>query len=151
MKRIIKSVLGVTLLEVMLVLAIAAMVIVMSIRYYQSSTSSQETNAAMEDIQAIASAMDNISNGGAGSYTSITASTLAAVVGSSNMMSPTNQSIVLGTTTATTYSVTIPLNDTICTSVSAKLAAIPQINSAATAPACSNGTLTYMYDTTVTQ
>ncbi len=46
MKRL--SVLGVTLLEIMLVLAIAAMVVVMSIRYYQAARASQQANDVLE-------------------------------------------------------------------------------------------------------
>jgi len=45
-----KTLLGVTLLEIMLVLAIASMVIVMSIRYYQSASNNQKINAALNVI-----------------------------------------------------------------------------------------------------
>lgn len=145
MKRIVKTALGVTLLEVMLVLAVAAMVIVMSIRYYQSSTTGQQANAAMAQIQAIASAMDNIANGGAGSYADITSSTLYAVVGSSNMMSPTNQPVVYTQGDATSYAISIPLNATVCESVLAKLASNSKIASSAE---CNGGTLAYTYDNT---
>ena len=58
---------GVTLLEVLLVLAIAAMIIVMSIRYYQSASTSQQVNMTMEEIQAITAAADNLAIG-SGSY-----------------------------------------------------------------------------------
>ena len=44
---------GATLLEVMLVLAVAAMVIVMSIRYYKNAQNSQNVNAILAQIQAI--------------------------------------------------------------------------------------------------
>ena len=56
MKRSFKSVLGVTLLEIMLVLAIAAMVIVMSIRYYQSASLNQKIAATLNNITAIVAA-----------------------------------------------------------------------------------------------
>jgi len=39
---------GVTLLEIMLVLAVAAMVIVMSIRYYRNATNSQNSNVIIQ-------------------------------------------------------------------------------------------------------
>jgi len=145
MKRILKKMLGVTLLEILLVLAIAALVIIMSIRYYQSSTSSAQANAAMEEIQAIASAMDNIANGGAGTYSNITSATLVAVVGSTNMITPTNQAITYTPGTATTYAISMPLNTTVCASVLAKLASQTKV----TNPACDGtGTLTYTYDNT---
>ena len=144
MKRIQRSILGVTLLEIMLVLAIAAMVIVMSIRYYQSSTSSQQANAAMQSIQAIAAAMDNISNGGAGTYSNITQDDLKSVVGSNNMISPTNVAIELTAVSSSTYSIQLPLNTGICDSVRVKLAG----NSKITSPTCTDGILTYTYDST---
>lgn len=50
---------GVTLLEIMLVLAIAAMVIVMSIRYYQSASTNQKINAALGTITGIVAAGEN--------------------------------------------------------------------------------------------
>lgn len=56
MKRSFKSILGVTLLEIMLVLAIAAMVIVMSIRYYQSASLNQKIAATLNSITAIMAA-----------------------------------------------------------------------------------------------
>lgn len=144
MKRIFKNVLGVTLLEVMLVLAIAAMVIIMSIRYYQSSNASQQTNATMEQIHAIASAMDNIAQGGAGSYSDVTSATLEAVVGPNNMVSPTNAPITFSPIDATSYSVSIPLSDVVCTSVLAKLQSQVKL----TSTSCSGGTLSYTYDNT---
>jgi hypothetical protein len=100
----------------------------------------------MEEIQAIASAMDNIANGGAGSYSGITSTTLAAVVGSSNMNSPTNAPIVYTAGTATTYSITMPLTPTICTNVLAKLQSNTKIAGSAACDA--SGNLSYTYDNT---
>lgn len=136
--------LGVTLLEILLVLAIAAMIIIMSIRYYQSASSSQQANMAMEEIQAITAAADNLALG-TGSYTTgATATNLANVVGAANMMSPTNQPIVYAPASASTYTVSMPLTTTVCTSVLAKLTALTKITNAA----CNSGTLTYTYDNT---
>lgn len=56
MKRPFKTVLGVTLLEIMLVLAIAAMIVVMSIRYYQSASLNQKVASTMDNITGIISA-----------------------------------------------------------------------------------------------
>ena len=63
MKRFLKSTQGVTLLEIMLVLAIAAMIIVMSIRYYQSAQASSQANAFVSQVQAIAAAAENLAQG----------------------------------------------------------------------------------------
>ena len=49
---------GVTLLEIMLVLAIAAIIIVMSVRYYQSTTNAQQAHAFIAQMQAIQAALD---------------------------------------------------------------------------------------------
>ena len=59
MKRSFKSVLGVTLLEIMLVLAIAAMIVVMSIRYYQTASLNQKVAAAMDSITAVVAASES--------------------------------------------------------------------------------------------
>lgn len=87
MKRLSRM-LGVTLLEIMLVLAIAAMVIVMSIRYYQSATLSQQSNDVMQKLLAITAAADNLSQG-SGSYGSLISTTnIGNIVGSNNMKTP---------------------------------------------------------------
>lgn len=73
MKRLMKSMLGVTLLEIMLVLAIAAMVIVMSVRYYQSAQASSQSNAFTNQVQAVTSSAENLAQGsGFGALTQAT-------------------------------------------------------------------------------
>jgi Tfp pilus assembly protein FimT len=59
MKQSRQSILGVTLLEIMLVLAIAAMVIVMSIRYYQSASLNQKIAATLNNITAVVAAAES--------------------------------------------------------------------------------------------
>jgi type II secretory pathway pseudopilin PulG len=149
MKCVMKKSQGVTLLEILLVLAIAAMIIVMSIRYYQSASTSEQVNLTMEEIQAITAAMDNLAIGsGAYNNPSVLAG-LSSVVGSTNLISATGQTITVAAPSPTTYTVSIPVNAAICTSVVAKLAAISKIQNAASAPACSgSGTLSYTYDNT---
>jgi len=68
MKRTYKSMMGVTLLEIMLVLAIAALVIVMSIRFYQSASSSQKVNAMISLINGITAAGENYFNANSSTY-----------------------------------------------------------------------------------
>lgn len=146
----LKSTKGVTLLEIMLVLAIAAMVIVMSIRYYQSATTSSQANAAISQIQAITAAADNLAIG-AGSYSGIPTGALAsttgigAILGAANLLSPTNGAISVTAVTTTTYSMSMTLNPAICESVKAKLAATAKI----TASACAAGVLTWTYNNTI--
>ncbi len=70
MKRSFKLALGVTLLEIMLVLAIAAMVVVMSIRYYQSASTNQKVAATLNAATAIMAAGENYLSS-TGSFTGI--------------------------------------------------------------------------------
>lgn len=114
--------LGVTLLEIMLVLAIAAMVIVMSIRYYQNATSSQQTNAVLEQVLSMAAAADNLSQG-SGTYSQATSTNIGNIVGSANMKTP------WATTGAFSFSgsggtLTITVNSlpkAVCTALAAKI------------------------------
>ena len=148
MKRSIKSASGVTLLEIMLVLAIAAMIIVMSIRYYQNATNSQNANAIVEQIQNITAAADNLAIG-ANSYSKLTTSSLGTLVGTNNMKTPYNTPITLSGPTPTSYTVTVGTMPTaVCTSVASKLAANSKYSGGGSTPTCSGNTVTYTYDST---
>lgn len=108
MKRSFKSMLGVTLLEIMLVLAIAAMVIVMSIRYYQSASTNQKINAAVNTVVAIVAAGENYlsANGG---FTGISPSQVAPYLpGGSMPKSPWGGAITMGASSSTSYTFDIP-------------------------------------------
>lgn len=141
MRALAKSTLGVTLLEIMLVLAIAAMIIVMSIRYYDSATTSQQANTTLQQVQAIIVTMDNLGMG-SNSYVGISQSDIESLLGAASMRSVTNERIIVEPVSDAIYRVTIPLNTPICTSVRVKLEA----NSKITNAACTNGVLTYSYD-----
>lgn len=122
MKRLSRM-LGVTLLEIMLVLAIAAMVIVMSIRYYQSATQSSQANEIMSQIIAITAAADNLSQG-AGSYANVNTSPIKAVVGSANLRTPWASGSSAFTVSGAPTSYTIVVNQLpvgVCQSVAAKI------------------------------
>ncbi len=109
MKKMSKSILGVTLLEVMLVLAIAAMVIVMSVRYYQSATANQQANSLMQQIQGITAAADGLAQG-TGSYTGVTGAAVAPLLpggSTSGLKTPWGTTITV-TGAATSYTVSIP-------------------------------------------
>jgi type II secretory pathway pseudopilin PulG len=109
MKRNLKSIMGVTLLEIMLVLAIAAMVIVMSIRYYQSATSSQQANSALEQIQSITAAIDSISQG-SGGYTAsaVNMTNVQPLLPKNGQLTPWNTTITTTPSSVTSYSMTLP-------------------------------------------
>ncbi|MBX3708333.1 MAG: hypothetical protein KIT56_06585 [Gammaproteobacteria bacterium] len=106
MKRVFKTVLGVTLLEVMLVLAIAAMIIVMSVRYYQSASASQQANAVLQQIQGIVSAADNLAQAG-GSYSAVKLnnSTLTPLLPGGALTTPWGEPITVTSTSATTFTI----------------------------------------------
>jgi len=124
MKRI-KSVLGVTLLEIMLVLAIAAMIIVMSVRYYQSAQVSSQANAFVSQVQAITSAAENIAQG-TGSYSAVTSAQIVSMLPTNGMVAPWGGSITY-TATTTGFTLVIPASSVAtCTLVTAKLKASSQ-------------------------
>lgn len=140
----LKNAIGVTLLEIMLVLAVAAMVIVMSIKYYDTANTSQMANLAMNQIQAITAAADNIGIG-TGDFSGIAAngSNVANIVaGTDTLTSATGGTVTITGGTAASYTVGMVLNKSVCPSVDAKLAAIKKI----TTHSCdSDGKLTYTY------
>ena len=142
MKRTLKLSTGVTLLEIMLVLAIASMVIVMSIRYYQQASNSQNVNVILEEIQNITAAADNIAQG-TGGYSSATSANIAVIAGANNMTSPYGSAIaVTSTSTAVTMSFgTVPAS--VCTQVTQKLSSNPKY-----APTGCPTSLTVVYTST---
>ena len=60
MNKLIKRALGITLIETMLVLAIAASIIVMSARYFEASQHSSQANAYYAQVQSYITAANNI-------------------------------------------------------------------------------------------
>jgi type II secretory pathway pseudopilin PulG len=123
MKKSFKTMLGVTLLEIMLVLAIAAMVIVMSIRYYQSANASQQTNAASSLMTAIVAAADGLSQSG-GTYSgNVSDATVQPLLPSKSLALPWGANATIGTVTASTIEVkfmSTPAN--VCPLLKAKFA-----------------------------
>jgi type II secretory pathway pseudopilin PulG len=110
MKRTLKSIAGVTLLEIMLVLAIASMVILMSVRYYKAATQSQSATAMLATIQAITGAADSLAGSGQG-YVSVTTANVLSVLGSASALNtPFGNFTITGTSGLTGYSVAFPAN-----------------------------------------
>lgn len=153
MKNITRM-LGVTLLEIMLVLAIAAMIIVMSIRYYQNATIAQQTNGVMQTLLAITAAADNLA-AGTGTYSNVTTSAIKNIVGSVNIKTPWSSTnpftLTPGSTSYTVSLSTLPT--AVCTSLLGKLAS-GKSGSHFTAAACTGSgnatTLTYTYNANAT-
>jgi type II secretory pathway pseudopilin PulG len=112
---------GVTLLEVMLVLAVAAMIIVMSVRYYQSATYSQQANSALSMIQGITAAADGMSQG-TGTYDTVDTATVQALMPNNTMTTPWGTAITVTNGAGQTYDVNLPATpDAICTQLANRL------------------------------
>ncbi len=79
MRKSIQSMLGVTLLEIMLVLAIAAMIIVMSVRYYQSANQNSQANTFIQQVGAISAAVENLVQG-SGDYAGVSQGQLESLL-----------------------------------------------------------------------
>lgn len=141
MKRFAKSILGVTLLEIMLVLAIAAMIIVMSIRYYQSASSSEQANTTISQVQAIMAAMDTLNITG---YNHISSSALSANLGPNNLINPAGNTVTVTPSSATKYIIkSTGIGAAACGMVMARLQ-----NNAKAVPSCASGDLTVTVDNT---
>src|SRR3990167_9644757 len=94
------SMLGVTLLEIMLVLAVAAMIIVMSVRYYQSASASEQANSMLEMVQAITAAADGIAQP-AGSYSGATTAAISPMMPNQSMKTVWGGTVSIGSNTTT--------------------------------------------------
>lgn len=121
MRNTIAKMLGVTLLEIMLVLAIAALIIVMSVRYFQSASISQQAVAYTSQLQAIAAAENSLSQG-TGSYVE-NYSTLASILPAGGMTNPWGGSVEVVTSTAGQFTVKAPesVSTGVCTLVQKQL------------------------------
>lgn len=142
MRKSYQSMLGVTLLEIMLVLAIAALIIVMSIRFYQSASNSSKVNAAMSTLQAIVAAEETYYNANAAWDT---ASKVAGYLPGGVMpQSPWTGTTSTGAGTApAVYTITIPGAPGAGTASSptgacGQLSALVKQNTKFTSPTCSN-------------
>ncbi len=108
MKRFERNMLGVTLLEVMLVLAIAAMIIIMSVRYYQAANASQQATQALNQMQALLASADALAQG-SGSYSQVTSATIAPLLANSGgLATPWAGGNITITGGATSFTVTLP-------------------------------------------
>ncbi|MDX1902181.1 MAG: hypothetical protein SFW66_09315 [Gammaproteobacteria bacterium] len=149
MKKSMKLAFGATLLEIMLVLAIAAMVIVMSIRFYKSASSSQNANSILSQIQAITAAADSLAQGSNGSYTAVTQAGILNIIGAKNNVTAYGN-IAIANGAATTYTVTLPaIPADVCTLLSQQLKSNTRYTNVTTCAASPATTaLKYTYDST---
>lgn len=134
---------GVTLLEVMLVLAVAAMIIVMSIRYYQTATTNQQVNGALQMIQAISANADALAQG-TGSYAgAVTTTAVQNLMPNNSMTAPWGGTATISGAAATQYTVNITSTPAaVCRQVMPRLAANAKIT---VTSACGSGAATFTY------
>lgn len=147
MKRHIKSIAGVTLLEIMLVLSVAALIIVMSIRYYKTSIDNENINVILEDVTAVTAAADSIAASG-NTYANVTTAGVTGILGSYNSSTPYGGSFVIASVSASGYTGTLgSLPPFVCGALAAKMAGMPHFS--AGAPSCATTILTWTYNITV--
>lgn len=144
MTRSIRSILGATLLEVMLVLSIVGLIILMSVKYYQSATSSSQIQQVMGMVQAITSAADNIAASGTGYTTSaLNPSNIKAIAGANALSTPWGSTVTITAGGSNSYTVNIPsVPQGVATIICIKLKA----NTKYTNPTCSGGAVSYTYN-----
>lgn len=144
MKRSFKSVLGVTLLEIMLVLAIAAMIVVMSIRYYQSASLNQKVASAMDNITGIVAAGESVYNS-TNTLASASSAITAYLPGNKLPTSPWNgSSFGITGANSTSFSINIPGTPQ---AGCAQLTNMSSQNAKLTGASCTNG-FTVTFDVT---
>lgn len=116
----LRKLIGVTLLEIMLVLAIAALIIVMSVRYFQSASISQQAVAYTSQLQAIAAAENSISQG-IGAYVSSTS--LTSLLPAGGLTAPWGGSVTVSSTARGTFTASAvnPTQQGVCTLVTQQL------------------------------
>jgi Tfp pilus assembly major pilin PilA len=118
-----KRMAGVTLLEVMLVLAVAAMIIVMSVRYYQAASANQQVNGALQFVQGVTAAADGLAQG-TGSYTDVTAAQLSSIMPNTSMNLPWGSLAVWTATNNHAFKLTLPNMATpVCAQFTARMKA----------------------------
>ena len=141
MKRFIRSMLGVTLLEIMLVLAVAAMIIVLSVRYYQSASANQQANSLLQQLEAITAIADGIGQAN-NSYSTVNTTNVQGQMPNQNMNTPWGSSIsVTGSTNAYTVSISTGIPAAVCAQIVPRL----ETNAKYGTPTCSGGSLNYTY------
>lgn len=144
MKHTYRSMMGVTLLEIMLVLAIAALVIVMSIRFYQSASDTNKVNAGMSTVQGIVAAGENAVAGGSAAGVSgntMPADILNYLPNAEFPNGPWGGKATVTAGTATSYQIVMPAPGTDAASPCGKLKAYLLQNKKFTGTDCTGGNI----------
>lgn len=124
MKRISIIVFGVTLLEIMLLLAVASIIIIMSVRYYQTTNQNQQINSFVEQVHAITSVADTIAKVNNSDYAGVNpASVESGVTGNTGGFNLPWGGTLTYVPNATGYELTlsVPPNDAACSILTSRL------------------------------
>ncbi len=112
---------GVTLLEILMVLTISAVILISSIRYYESATNSLQANSILEQVQVITASIDHYT-AGTFTYEGVNTSILASLLPEHILTTPWGTDITLSEVTPNSYTVTLPATPAkVCTSIMGKL------------------------------
>jgi len=140
--------LGATLLEIMLVLAIASMVVVMSIRYYQAANSSQQANAFLSQVSAVNAAAESLFAGG--DLSQVNTTNIAALLGgASKLNTPGGGTITIASSSNSFIGTATLISGSVCSAVKAQLSANARITAAAStgcASANASAAFSWTYD-----
>lgn len=122
--RSLSSQLGVTLLEIMLVLAIAAIVIILSIRYYQQASLQNKIVAGTSGITAVMAVLDQLKGSGVTANTQ----TVTQALGGKMPISPWTGADITFDAASTPNTITLPIGNTDdCNAAALALQANPNI------------------------
>lgn len=145
----IKLLVGVTLLEVMLVLAIASMIILMSVRYYQTATGSSLSVGALSMIQGITSVADGLA-APINSYSGITTDSVRALMPGQSLLLPWGAEITITGQSSSGYSVSLANTPReVCELLKARMAVNSKYTGIAANACASITAFTYAYDSTL--
>lgn len=102
-----KSMLGVTLLEILLVLVIASLVIVMSLRYFTSATNQQKISSGIDMVQSIVAGAETyrLQNG---TYSGVSLDNIKAAMSLKDILSPWGGVVAVASTGSNSYTINIP-------------------------------------------
>lgn len=141
---------GVTLLETMLLLAIVGLLVVLSVRYYQSSSATQKANQVVQQVQSVVSSVDSVTVG-KGTYSGINNSSILTLLPSSGLTLQWGGSITVTGSSTTVYTISISsVPKEVCPLVTAKLLRDSHLGSVA--PTCNSTTptnLNYTYTSVI--
>lgn len=130
---VFKRLLGVSLLEIMLLLGIAAGIIIMSVRYYQTAMINREANGALSLVQAVVSAADSLSVGTDSYEDNVTTEKLESILKASGMRTPWNTKLEVEYAEPHSYVIKFPdISGKTCVVLKSKMAGDKQTDTSPT-------------------